>query len=182
MVSGRYNIIEHFFRLLLVRVDEVGPSVVSDILAIIRPLATTSSNFSYSCFNLNKNRCERVLVVERNNCHLLGFWDVSFCDITTNFFSDMTIDFYQCIDCLLTNLNIPKSVYQTMYNHQIFTVPLESDTSLQINGTSLFNCMVDAPNLEEYENDNERCSHYCFLHQCISLLLLFFLPIVDNLC
>jgi hypothetical protein len=34
---------------------------------------------------------------------------------------------------------------------QIFTVPFESDTSLQINGTSLFNWIVDAPNLKNEE-------------------------------
>ena len=59
MVSVRHNIIE-LFSLPLVRDDEVVPSVLSDTLAIIRPLATTSSNLSYSCFNLNDNRCEKI--------------------------------------------------------------------------------------------------------------------------
>ena len=63
----------------------------------------------------------------------------------------MTINFDKSIDRLLTNLMKTRSntILKVNLIKDILTAPFESDISLEISGTSLLNCIVDAPNLEK---------------------------------
>ena len=132
----------------LARDDGVLLSIVSDPLAIIRPLATTSSNFSNNCFNLKRrvsaDELERHLSFSLTSLQVCPVWQYHLAPFLQR------ADRFRRAYRWLVDEPIRKrrsEIEQYLNVVRRVTVPFESETSLQIKGTSLFSWIVDAPYL-----------------------------------